>query len=428
MRLDPPPPSQISMPEPLANAAIGAPPESPHAVQLKRGFPRLRFEPALEAEFKQVHLKESLHQVRRNLWLAIAFVVGFSALAHLVLNSDANRMMDVIRVAVFTPVLTIALWVVHSRFYHRYYPIVCLLGSTLFGIGVVVLDVIAAQHSVNFNATVVIAIIYIYFMLGMTFYAALFAATTVLISYVIAGVLASLPISWMVIDVGVLAFTNLVGAMVCYSLERTHRTNFLEERLLIEAASRDGLTGIHNRRSFDEHVDRLWPQAIRDQAPLALLLVDIDHFKAYNDYYGHQAGDECLRQVAWTLTNCARRPLDITARYGGEEFAIVLYDARRDHVEEAVRRIQSGIEKLSIKHTAPGISSKTLTVSIGGACIQPANGRSHFGFIQLADEALYAAKSRGRNCAVIMDKEYDQLSTGSFRKSLGSESTIGLAS
>jgi len=416
------------MPEPVANFAVGAPAQSPHASQLKRGFPRLRFEPALEAEFKQVHLAESLHQVRRNLWLAIAFVVGFSALAHLVLDADTNRLMDVIRLALFTPVLAVALGVVHSRLYHRSYPAVCLVGSTLFGVGVVVLDVIAAQHSINFNATIVIAIIYIYFMLGMTFYPALIAATTVLLSYVVAGVVASLPPSWMVIDLGVLCFTNLVGAMVCYSLERTHRTNFLEERMLIEAASRDGLTGIHNRRSFDEQVDRLWPQAIRDQVPIALLLIDIDHFKAFNDYYGHQAGDECLKQVAWTLSACARRPLDVTARYGGEEFAIVLYDARRDHVEDAVRRIQSGIEKLAIKHAAPINANKALSVSIGAACIQPANGRSHFGFIQLADEALYAAKSRGRNCAVVMDKEYDQLCTGSFRKSRGSESPMGLAS
>jgi len=416
------------MPEPVANLAVGAPAQSPHALQLKRGFPRLRFEPGLEAEFKQVHLKDSLHQIRRNLWLAMAFVIGFSALAHLVLDGNTNRFMDVIRVALFTPVLAVALWVVHSRLYHRYYPAVCLIGSTLFGIGVVVLGVIAAQHSVNFNSTIVIAIIYIYFMLGMTFYPAVLAATTVLLSYIVAGVIAGLPLSWMVIDLGVLCFTNLVGAMVCYSLERTNRTNFLEERLLIEAASRDGLTGIHNRRSFDEQVDRLWPQAVREQAPIALLLIDIDHFKAYNDYYGHQAGDECLKQVAWTLSACARRPLDVTARYGGEEFAVVLYDARRDHVEDAVRRIQSGIEKLAIKHAAPINSSRALTVSIGAACVQPGSGRSHFGFIQLADEALYAAKSKGRNCAVIMDKEYDQLSTGSFRKSRESESPVGLAS
>jgi diguanylate cyclase (GGDEF)-like protein len=184
----------------------------------------------------------------------------------------------------------------------------------------------------------------------------------------------------------------------------------------METARRDGLTGIANRRTFDEHVDRVWSQAAREGRPLTLLLIDIDHFKAYNDRFGHQAGDECLRRVAWSLNSSARRPLDIAARYGGEEFALVLYDAGRQHAEEAARQIRAGIDALAIAHQASPATSKRLTVSIGIACIHPMLDRSHFGFIQLADEALYAAKERGRNCIVIMDKEYGGLTTGSFRK------------
>jgi diguanylate cyclase (GGDEF)-like protein len=292
---------------------------------------------------------------------------------------------------------------------------VCQIGAPAFGIGVTVLAVIAASHGVSLIATVVLVSIYIYFMLGMTFYAALGSALLVFASYFIGAAAVGLPASVQVIDGGVLIFTNVIGAMVCYTLERATRTNYLEERLLIETASRDGLTGIHNRRLFDEHVDRIWPQATRDTASLGLLLVDIDHFKAYNDYYGHQAGDECLRQVAWCLSRCARRPLDITASYGGEEFAIVLYEADRGHVEAAARRIQMEIESLAIVHAASPAASKRLTVSIGAACIVPKPGRTQYGLIQLADEALYDAKERGRNCVVIMDKEYEQLSTGAFR-------------
>jgi diguanylate cyclase (GGDEF)-like protein len=150
--------------------------------------------------------------------------------------------------------------------------------------------------------------------------------------------------------------------------------------------------------------------------PLTLLLIDIDHFKAYNDRFGHQAGDECLRRVAWSLSDNARRPLDIAARYGGEEFALVLYDATRDHAEMIARQIRTGIEALDIANPTPTSSGKRLTVSIGIACVVPAINRSHYGFIQLADEALYAAKGHGRDCIVIMDKEYGELSTGSFRK------------
>ena len=201
------------------------------------------------------------------------------------------------------------------------------IGAPAFGIGVTVLAVIAASHGVSLIATVVLVSIYIFFMLGMTFYSALGSSLLVFASYFISAAAVGLPTSVQVIDGGVLIFTNVIGAMVCYTLERATRTNYLEERLLIETASRDGLTGIHNRRLFDEHVDRIWPQATRDHASLGLLLIDIDHFKAYNDYYGTKAGDECLRPGRVVPSRCSRRPLDIAARYGGEEFAIVLYEA-----------------------------------------------------------------------------------------------------
>lgn len=266
-----------------ANRAPGAPPQSPYALQLQRGFPRLKFAAPLEAEFREVHLAETLPQIRRNLWLAIAFVVAFSALTHLVMDAGVNRLLDLIRVALFTPILVIALAIVYSRLYHRLYPLVSLIGAPTFGIGVTVLAVIAAAHGVSLIATVVLVSIYIYFMLGMTFYAALGSSMLVFASYFISAAVLGLPASMQVIDAGVLIFTNVIGAMVCYTLERATRTNYLEERLLIETASRDGLTGIHNRRLFDEHVDRIWPQATRENAALGLLLIDIDHFKAYNE-------------------------------------------------------------------------------------------------------------------------------------------------
>jgi diguanylate cyclase (GGDEF)-like protein len=363
-----------------------------------------------------VHLAETRPQVQRNLWLAIVFVVAFSLLTHLVLDTQVNRLLDLIRIALFTPLLILALVVVYSRLYQKLYPLVCQIGAPLFGIGVTVLAVIAASHGVSLISTVVLVSIYIFFMLGMTFYSALGSSLLVFASYFISAAAVGLPASVQVIDGGVLIFTNVIGAMVCYTLERATRTNYLEERLLIETASRDGLTGIHNRRLFDEHVDRIWPQATRDDVSLGMLLIDIDHFKAYNDYYGHQAGDECLRQVAWCLSRCSRRPLDVAARYGGEEFAVVLYEADRGHVEGAARRIQAEIEALGIVHAASPATGKKLTVSIGAACIVPRPDRTHYGLVQLADEALYDAKERGRNCVVIMDKEYEQLHTGEFRK------------
>jgi diguanylate cyclase (GGDEF)-like protein len=395
------------------------PPRSPYASQLERGFPRLTFDdPVLERDFRRAHLAKNRAQINRNLLLGIGFVLGFAALTHLVMPATVSRQLDLIRLAILGPVFLNALLLVHTRLYRRWYPIIAPYGAALFGIGVVALVVIAATAApgVSLIGSAALATIYNYLMLGLAFRAALVSSLIVLVAYPRGALLVDMPEPQRLVDIGVLVFTNVIGAIVCYSLERANRTNFLESQLLMETARRDGLTGIANRRTFDEHVDRVWAQAAREGMPLTLLLIDIDHFKAYNDRFGHQAGDECLSRVAWSLSENARRPLDIAARYGGEEFALVLYDATRHHAELVARQIQAGIEALDIENPTQSSSGKRLTVSIGIACVIPASIRTHYGFIQLADVALYAAKEHGRNCIVIMDKEYGDLSTGSFRK------------
>jgi diguanylate cyclase (GGDEF)-like protein len=396
---------------------VNLPADSSHSAQLERGFSWLRFASPLEQEFRSAFRAESLPAVRRNLWIAIVFVVGFSSLTHLLLEPDANRILDLRRFAVFAPLLALGLALVYSSRYQRFYAPVSVVAAPLFGVAVALLAVIASTRGVSLISSVVLVTIYVYLMLGMMFYQALSGALVILGSYLFLAHVFDVANADILLDGAVLLFTNVIGGTVSYTLERANRTNFLEERLLTEMASRDGLTGIHNRRVFDAHLEKIWSQAMRDRTPLALMLIDIDHFKAYNDCYGHQMGDECLRQVAACLVRSARRPLDVTARYGGEEFAIVLYDAGRDHIEDVARRIQSGIEALAIEHHSSPQAQKQVTVSIGAACVQPVNGRSHFGFVQLADEALYAAKESGRNRSVIMDKEYAQLTTGSFRRS-----------
>ena len=144
-----------------------------------------------------------------------------------------------------------------------------------------------------------------------------------------------------VFDVFVIGFACAIGGAIHFSFQRGVRRNYLAKQVLSESANRDSLTGIHNRRMFDDHMQRLWQQALRERVPLALLLVDLDHFKAFNDRRGHQAGDACLAKVANVLPVAARRPFDLAARYGGEEFAVLLYDASRDRVEEMCRQLHA---------------------------------------------------------------------------------------
>ncbi len=397
--------------------SIQAPLESPAAAQLRKGFPWLRFEDSLEEEFRETYRVQSRSSVQLNLWLALGLVVAFSAMGHFLLPQGAGRLVDLFRLVVFLPLVAITLLVAYSSLYQRWFSLSVQLLAPTFGINLVILELLAGDLEMSFLPGLVLAVICIYFLVGLLFYASVRSGVIVLVAYVAGAWITDQQATEAVYSALVLGFANLIGATVSYTLEKVNRTNYLEARLLKEMASRDGLTGIYNRRMLDEHLDKIWQQGTRERAPVALLLVDIDYFKAYNDYYGHQAGDESLRHVAHTLARCARRPLDFTARYGGEEFAIVLYNARRDYVEEISRRIRESMEQLAVKHPASPVA-KQLTVSIGAACVVPAADRSHFGFVQLADEALYEAKGQGRNRLVIMDKEYEQLSTGSFRKTL----------
>ncbi|HTE42346.1 MAG TPA: diguanylate cyclase, partial [Steroidobacteraceae bacterium] len=392
------------------------------AQQLRRGFPWLRFRAPLENEFRVAYRGLIRGQMRVNLWLGLGLVAALTLIERFAFAAELNEGLDSLRVAAIVPTLLAVLVVTYTRHYGRVFDPMMQLLAPLFGITIVIEALVASRFGVSVFAVVVLTVISLYLMVGLLFYAALRTAVIVFAAYLIGAEMLNLPTEQAAYNFVVLLATNIVGATVCYALEKVHRTNYLEARLLTEMACRDGLTGIYNRRMFDEHLDKAWQQAGRERVFVALLLVDIDYFKAYNDHYGHQAGDECLKNVAKALGQCARRPLDFTARYGGEEFAIVLYDARRDYVEEQMRQIQQGIAGLVIEHAASSVS-KQLTVSIGAAWVLPRVERSHYGFIQLADEALYDAKGAGRNRTVLMDKEYEDLSTGSFRNRTAAATT-----
>lgn len=158
----------------------------------------------------------------------------------------------------------------------------------------------------------------------------------------------------------------------------------------------DGLTGISNRRNFDQYIEMSWRNAIRSGKPISLIMADIDCFKAFNDNYGHLKGDECLIQVARTISLCSKRPLDLAARYGGEEFAVVLPETDRLGAIEIADRIKNSIEKLALKHEFSA-SAAYITLSLGVTTIVPDSSHSVQEFIDCADKALYMSKSNGRN-------------------------------
>jgi diguanylate cyclase (GGDEF)-like protein len=394
-------------------------PDSPQARQLQAGFPWLTFTPELESEFRRVDFEEKLLHTRVNLCLAVVITIAFSAMDSIVLGPELNRVPSMIHMLFIIPTLLIGLASSFSPQRHRIYPPLAMIASTILGLGVAAIQVIATLGGMSILfPCLMLTIIFVYLMVGLIFYHAVAANVIVMFVYLAVGTALQLPGREFAYDALALVAANLFCASVVYMHEKTSRMRFLEACLLREMVARDGLTGIQNRRMFDQHIQRVWQQAVRAEERVAVLLVDIDCFKDYNDRYGHQAGDECLRAVAVSLSQCARRPLDFVARYGGEEFAVVLYEASREYVAEVLTRIQRSIAELNIPHEASRVASR-LTVSIGAAFVLPSSNRTLDGLIQLADEALYSAKEQGRNRVVVMEAEYHTLRTGRFEKRRG---------
>lgn len=197
---------------------------------------------------------------------------------------------------------------------------------------------------------------------------------------------------------GSVSLVLLLSIIACatggYIRDQVKREQFLLRELLAWQSSHDPLTGLHNRRAFDQHIQTVIGLAAREEASVAQLIVDIDYFKHYNDHYGHQTGDSALCEVARVLGEFARRPLDIAARLGGEEFTLVLYDVEAAHLETVALRIVQQVRALGIPHERSSVAP-VLTVSVG-ACLflQPAREALMY---RRADELLYEAKRLGRN-------------------------------
>lgn len=168
------------------------------------------------------------------------------------------------------------------------------------------------------------------------------------------------------------------------------------EEALHSLAHKDGLTNLANRRSFDMKLEADLMHAQRKEEEIALLLCDVDHFKLYNDTYGHQAGDECLKKVAKVIEKQALRPTDLAARYGGEEFAIILPNTTPAGAQKVAERLRGAIYDLNLEHES-SLTNDRVTISVGAACLIPKSDLLATSFIEKADEALYQAKEGGRN-------------------------------
>ena len=206
------------------------------------------------------------------------------------------------------------------------------------------------------------------------------------------------PVSEVVLHSKVRAMRRLIE-MQRSLVDITHQLNAANKELQ-RLSTTDGLTGIPNRRMFDELSIREWRRCERMKKPIALVMLDIDNFKLFNDEYGHQAGDECLRAVAGQVARAAPRAADLAARYGGEEFVLVLGETDADGARWVAENVRQHVSELGILHATP---KRHVTVSCGVASVLPQSGFSFETLLRSADRALYQAKAEGRDRVVVND-------------------------
>jgi diguanylate cyclase (GGDEF)-like protein len=387
---------------------------------LGRLIPRLSFAEPLETQFREWYSSRVRWRMRSTMWLAMGniLLVWFGAgplfgVRDKLFGAENATLVTALGVTLLVTSIGALLIVSRPRLYKRFYDPAAQVIALTQTICFATLDVLMQRRGYSLSAWMPLVMISPYFLFGMMHYQAARCSLLALLAYIVSGEVTQMNDAQRWLDIGIAAFASLLGAAIHFSLQRAVRHGYLATQSLNESAHRDALTGIHNRRMFDEHVTRVWQQASRESLPIGLLLIDLDHFKMFNDTHGHQGGDVCLAKVASLLPQVARRPLDLAARYGGEEFVVLLYDAQRVQVEEVCIQLHAALRHAAIPHQ--GTINGEVTFSIGAACVEPRMGRNPEGLIQLADEALYAAKERGRNRTVIMDREYETLRTGTFR-------------
>lgn len=385
-------------------------PDSSCAEELQAGASRLRFAQPLEAAFRRHHLTRV--RVRTRTW---ALVTAVFALTFTTLQLGAkgplhpHSLLDLF----ILPFSLLVAWLPWSRFYLSHYLQVARFATPIASALTAPFSAMAAAQG-QYEVLILFAlqIVGVFQFTGLLFRVALFTCVAMVAGFAI-GAAMWLPPDQAIKYVFTMSLATLIGAVAVRDSEIVARTQFLEDRLLRELTERDPLTGLKNRRSFDEHLQRIWMQAQRDGRAMAVLMVDADEFKMYNDTHGHQAGDEVLRRIGGVLREFGRRPLDLAARYGGEEFALIMSDVTVEHAGKVAEQLRAAVAGLGITHA--GTSLANVTVSVGVAVGRPVLGRTPGGLVQLADEALYEAKRSGRNRVVLRGQDaYNSLDSGVF--------------
>lgn len=380
--------------------------------QLASGIRTLRFPSQLETYYQEDTASDRL-KLMINSGLLVCLMFNWMLVSDWLLIPDQFELALRLRLFIYTPVTLVGLFVltrIQSPSLREVLLIVHGSGAAFISIALCVAssDPYATPYVVSLSSIVM----FTNSVMRMRFYQAAVLDAIILGLYVCAAFLIQDAPYELIIPGGLLLVSTIAFTLYgAYRQEQDTRINWLlhlRERLLLkdleatnqalhDASRSDMLTDVANRRHFDEHIRTLWDAALEDGREISLLMIDVDHFKAYNDRYGHPTGDACLKEVAAALKRRLRRPGDLIARFGGEEFIAVLDGTPLKTAAGAAERVRKGIEGLNLLH-ATSSTHAVVTASIGVASARPADGTMSIQqLISAADDALYKAKQAGRN-------------------------------
>jgi len=370
-----------------------------YATQFALGFRSLTFIDPLEAGFRNYYLDNNPGQLKRVIPVAFVLTLLFFLSDYLRLPPEIFGQFYIYRALQLTILAILTTMIFSGK--TRYLEFGVILALVIYGISTpILLGIIRATEGYAPISAQLIVLVFCYFLAGLRFYQAMFAGLIISLAYPASQLLTTAPLPNLPFNCFLILTFNVMGLCGAYFIEYTARENYLARQLLGELALFDGLTGLLNRRAFSLDLEKLYRQAKRDKVELGIAMVDVDHFKEFNDSFGHVQGDQCLREIAEALRESIKRPLDKAGRYGGEEFILVWYDCSAPSAKQLGEIARAAVEELAIPH-GPDASQRLVTISVGVATARAEDLTDSEQLIWEADQALYKAKSSGRNRVVL---------------------------
>ncbi|MCW7755006.1 GGDEF domain-containing protein [Desulfobotulus sp. H1] len=378
---------------------------------LEKGFHPLRFPDLLENAYRA---KEARQQKKLFPLLGAGALLLFLlyAIADYFLLPDIYKTAWSIRFFAVTPICAGILILIRSPSIPNHADILMVLALLTGTFAILLfLTLSKAPISAHYHTGILISVIFITIATRIRFHLALAACLLIFTAYAVSlPFVFSMPTAAKINSIFILATAILVCLVGCYQMEYRHRKEYVAAQMkkvdtlrlrytnqeLTRLSLSDPLTGLANRRHFDESLRRNWRKAARSGDSLALLFIDVDNFKTYNDNYGHPAGDECLKSIAGILKAHSRRPSDLPARFGGEEFVLLLPNTEKKQAAMIADSILQKVQKLAIRHDHSPVAPY-LTISIGVSARIPDDETEAQTLLDRADAALYRAKILSKN-------------------------------